>query len=437
MVPFDHVSGLPVLWSLALPQGEPWDSGIKAAKIIREAGFQVYAAGGCVRDVLLGLPVHDIDLATSAHPEHIEKIFQDQNWHTIAVGKAFGVIVVVTPSDLNIEVATFRNDGAYIDGRRPQSISFSHVSDDVQRRDFTINALLYDIKNNVVMDYVNGRADLLAGIIRAVGDPLARLREDRLRVLRALRFAARLNFCIEPETWEAVKATSLVGLSGERIMQEWSKALAGSGRSRWLQLLSESGHLVNICAPLAACSSTDISTLGRRLDEIQSNDPRSLSLALWLSPLWLSPASQASAESWLDDQRLPSAVVRAARWMLDHAAAWSRLSSLPLAARRRLWRHVDGPLLGRLIELLHGDQPLRKEAVQTLSAEMKSEQGVSWSSPLRAEELIAMGLLPGPQLGALLREIENADLEGRFMNHAAAETFARARIAELKNREAK
>ena len=123
--------------------------------------------------------------------------------------------------------------------------------------------------------------------------------------------------------------------------------------------------------------------------------------------------------------------------MLDHAAAWSRLSSLPLAARRRLWRHVDGPLLGRLIELLHGDQPLRKEAVQTLSAEMKSEQGVSWSSPLRAEELIAMGLLPGPQLGALLREIENADLEGRFMNHAAAETFARARIAELKNREAK
>ena len=98
---------------------------------------------------------------------------------------------------------------------------------------------------------------------------------------------------------------------------------------------------------------------------------------------------------------------------------------------------MDGPLLGRLIELLHGDQPLRKEAVQTLGEELKAEQRTSWSSPLRAEELMAMGLSPGPQLGALLRELEDADLEGRFMNHAVAETFARARIAELKNREAK
>ena len=432
MEPSDNISGLPVLWSLELPHGEPWNSGLHIATKLLEAGFQVYAAGGCVRDVLLGLPAHDIDLATSAHPEQVEKVFQDQHWHTIAVGKAFGVIIVVSPSGLNVEVATFRNDSAYIDGRRPQSISFSHVSDDVQRRDFTINALLYDIKNSVVVDYVNGRADLLAGIIRAVGDPFARLREDRLRVLRALRFAARLNFHIQPETWEAVKATTLAGLSGERIMQEFSKALAGSGRSRWLQLLSNSGHLVNICAPLAACSSADISTLGRRLDNLKFTDPLSLSLALWLSPLWLSPATQDLAESWLDDQRLPSAVVRSARWMLEHAAEWSCLSSLPLAARRRLWRHLDGPLLGRLIVLLHGDQPLRKEAVQTLSTEIEAEQSILWSSPLRAEELIAMGLPPGPKLGALLRELEDADLEGRFINRAAAETFARARIAEFK-----
>ena len=427
MEPSDNDSGLPVLLSLGIPQGEPWDSGIQTSHILLNDGYQVYAAGGCVRDFLLGLPVHDIDLATSAHPEQVEKSFRAQNWHTIAVGKAFGVIIVVTPSGLHVEIATFRNDGAYIDGRRPQLVSFSHVSDDVQRRDFTINALLYDVQEGVVIDYVNGRADLLAGIIRAVGDPLARLQEDRLRVLRALRFAARLNFRIEPKTWEAVRVTSLKGLSGERLMQEFTKALAGSGRSRWLMLLSESGHLVNLCAPLAVCNSADIIALGRRLDELQSTDPLSLQLALWLSPL-----SQDLAMAWLDGQRLSLVVVRTTRWLLEYAVQWPRLPSLPLAARRRLWRHVDGPLLGRLVELLHGDHPLRKEAVQTLAEELRAEQRTSWIPPLRAEELIAMGLPPGPRLGTLLRELDDADLAGHFVDHAAAVAFARARIAELK-----
>ncbi len=422
----DNASGLTVL-SLERPQGEPWDSGVQTAKILLKKGFQVYAAGGCVRDLLLGLPVHDIDLATSAHPEQVEKAFYDQNWHTIAVGKAFGVIVVVAPSGLNIEIATFRNDGAYIDGRRPQTVSFSDVRDDVQRRDFTINALLCDTESGKVIDYVNGREDLLAGIIRAVGDPFARLQEDRLRVLRALRFAAQLNFEIEPMTWEALKATSLIGLSSERLIQELTKALAGSGRSRWLQLLSDTNHLVNICAPLAACHLDDRIILGRRLDKLQFNDPFSLQLALWLSPL-----PQDSAMSWLESHRLSSTVVRMVRWLLEYAVQWSRLQSLALAARRRLWRHTDGPLLGRLIELLHGDHPLHGEAVRTLAQEMRAEQQLAWKPPFRAEELIAMGLAPGPKLGVLLRELDDADLEGRFINHTAAETFARARVAELK-----
>ena len=413
--------------SLSIPHSEPWESGIQAAHVLLKAGFKTYAAGGCVRDLLLGLPVHDIDLATAAHPEQVEEIFLAQHWHTIAVGKAFGVILVVTPSGLHVEIATFRHDGAYVDGRRPQSVSFSDVRDDVQRRDFTINALLYDVQAGIVIDYVNGRADLEAGIIRAVGAPSARLREDRLRVLRALRFAARLNFNIDPLTWEAIKTTPLVGLSGERLMQEIMKALAGLGRSRWLALLSDSGHLVNLCAPLAACNSADLVVLGRRLDEVQSTDPFSLQLALWLSPL-----SHDLAESWLDDQRLPAGVVRTALWLLEHAVQWPRLQSLPLATRRRLWRHLDGPLLGRLVALLHSDHPLRKEAVRTLIEEMQAEQRTTWSPPLRADELIAMGLAPGPRLGALLRELDDADLEGRFADHAAAEAFARARIAQLK-----
>jgi poly(A) polymerase len=416
----------PYFLSLEVPHGEPWDSGIQTARILLKAGFQSYAAGGCVRDLLLGLPVHDIDIATAAHPEQVEEIFLTHNWRTIAVGKSFGVIIVVTPSGLNIEIATFRHDGAYIDGRRPQSITFSDVKDDVQRRDFTINALLYDVERGMVIDYVHGRTDLFAGIIRAVGDPFARLQEDRLRVLRAIRFAARLNFKIEPLTWEALKATSLIGLSGERLMQELMKALAGLGRSRWLKLLFDSSHLMNLCTPLATCHLEDIIILGHRLDELQSDDPFSLQLALWLSPL-----SQDSALSWLDSQRLSSTAVRTTRWLLEHAVQWSRLQSMTLATRRRLWRHADGLLLGRFIELLHGDHPLRREAVRTLVQEMQTEQQIAWKSPFRAEELIAMGLAPGPKLGALLRELDDADLEGRFINHAAAETFARARIAQL------
>lgn len=407
-----------------LPQGEPWDSGRAVAEVLLAAGYETYAAGGCVRDLLLGYVVHDIDIATVAHPEEVESLFETHGWHTTAVGKAFGVVIVVAPSGANIEVATFRTDGAYIDGRRPTSVVYSSAREDVERRDFTINALLLDLRSGAVIDHVGGRADLLAGVVRAVGDAAARLHEDRLRVLRGLRFAARFAFTIEPSTWNAVVATALTGLSGERLMQELTKALAGPGRSHWFALLRRSGHLSGLCAPLSEIDATQLEILGGRLDHLSDDDPLVVRLALWLSPL-----TQAVAKRWLTQQPLPAAVVRTVQWLLEHGRSLVDLQARPLAARRRLWRHVDGRWLGRVISLLH-DAADQGEAVRTLAKELEHDLTTTWQPLIRAEDLMALGLPPGPRLGKVLRETEDADLEGRFSDRTSALAYARRCIAE-------
>lgn len=406
-----------------LPQGEPWDSGRAVADVLLNAGFETYAAGGCVRDLLLGRSVHDIDLATAAHPEQVERVFATHGWHTTAVGKAFGVVIVVAPSGANIEVATFRTDGAYIDGRRPTSVIYSTAREDVERRDFTINALLLDLRSEVVIDHVGGRADLNVCLVRAVGDAVARLREDRLRVLRGVRFAARFGFAIEPATWTALVATQLTGLSGERLMQELTKALEGPGRSLWLDLLQKSGHLAGLCAPLAEVDKEVLARLGYRLDCLADGDPLAVRLALWLSPLALSVAKR-----WLAQQPLPTAVVRTVQWLLEHGCSLIDLQAKSRAARRRLWRHVDGRWLGRMLAVVH-DDPTQSEAVRTLIADLERDLSSPWVPLVKADDLLALGLSPGPRLGAVLRDTEDADLEGRFTDRAAALAYARVRIS--------
>jgi tRNA nucleotidyltransferase/poly(A) polymerase len=404
---------------VVIPAHEPWSSGHAVAAQLMAAGFETYAAGGCVRDLLLGQPVHDIDIATAAHPEQVETLFREVGWRTVAVGKSFGVVVVVAPSGLNVEVATFRTDGSYIDGRRPDSVVFSTAAEDVARRDFTINALLLDLVSGEVADHVAGRADLAAGAVRAVGDPMARLREDRLRVLRALRFAARLDFRIESATWAAVCSTTLEGLSAERLIQELDKALAGPGRSRWLGLLVDSGHLRELCPALADLPADALVALGRRLDRLETQDPLAVRLASWLEP-----ADPIAARTWLLSRPLPATVVRNVQWLLDQVHAVDALPIRPVAERRRLWRHAAGPLLVRLLVLC------RDEAIRTLVDEAVAEQQREWRPPLRADDLLALGLAPGPRLGAMLRTIEDAHLEGRIADRSAALELARQLIAK-------
>lgn len=207
---------------------------------LREHGHEALFAGGCVRDRLLGREAHDIDIATSARPEDVQKLFR----RTVAVGAQFGVIVVLE-DDVECQVATFRADGAYLDGRRPESVTFTNAEGDALRRDFTVNGLFFDPLENRVLDFVGGQADLKSGIIRCIGDPGERFREDRLRLLRGVRFAATLGFLIEPGTWAALCARTedIVSVSAERIRDELVKIFLHPSRLRGFDLLDESGLL--------------------------------------------------------------------------------------------------------------------------------------------------------------------------------------------------
>jgi poly(A) polymerase len=205
---------------------------------LREAGFIALYAGGCVRDMLLGKEPQDYDIATDARPEQVQRIFE----RTYAVGAHFGV-VVVHEEEHDFQVATFRSDWQYVDGRRPEGVTFSTPRLDAERRDFTINGLFYDPIEKDVIDYVDGQRDLAARIVRAIGDPVARFREDRLRLLRAVRFTAVLGFEIEPATWAAVKdhAADIHDVSAERIREELVKIFLHRSRVRGFDLLVESG----------------------------------------------------------------------------------------------------------------------------------------------------------------------------------------------------
>jgi poly(A) polymerase len=213
------------------------------AKALKDKGFIAYFAGGCVRDHLRGQKPQDFDIATTATPEKVEKIFR----RTIPVGKQFGVMIVVE-EDIPFEVATFRCEGGYQNGRHPTRVSFTQPEEDAKRRDFTVNGMFYDPFAEKVIDFVEGMKDLPLKVIRAIGDPAARFEEDKLRLLRAIRFASTLGFEIEKKTWEALckKASKIREVSLERIREELVKIFTRSGAARGFTLLSESGLMKEI-----------------------------------------------------------------------------------------------------------------------------------------------------------------------------------------------
>jgi len=220
---------------------------------LRDNGFIALFNGGCVRDRLLGLPVKDYDIATDARPEVVQRLFDE----TVAVGAQFGVIMVIIDGE-PFEVATFRADAPYVDGRRPSAVSFGTLEEDAKRRDFTIGGMYYDPFEGRLIDTVGGQRDLRAGIIRAIGNPYDRFAEDHLRVMRAARFAARLNFVIEPETHKAMRmvATMLPRISAERIGEEIVRMMTEGGAARGMDLMVETGIMKEVLPevlPLIGC----------------------------------------------------------------------------------------------------------------------------------------------------------------------------------------
>jgi poly(A) polymerase len=222
------------------PRLLPREFALEVVKTLRRAGHQALFAGGCVRDELLGLPPKDYDVATSALPDEVRALFP----RTIAVGAAFGVIEVLGRNRLNIQVATFRKDDEYLDGRRPRKVTFCDAEEDARRRDFTINGMFLDPLEERLIDHVGGQVDLQARVLRAIGNPTARFTEDRLRILRGVRLAARFTLTIDPETALAMSRMSpqlSQGVSAERIADELRKILVDQHRVRGMRLFMEMG----------------------------------------------------------------------------------------------------------------------------------------------------------------------------------------------------
>ena len=221
----------------------------KVAARLREQGHIAYFAGGCVRDMVRGLTPKDYDIATDARPETVQALFP----RTYAVGAHFGVIIVLEDG-LQFEVATFRSDDAYIDGRHPSAVHFSSPEEDAKRRDFTINGMFYDPVAGEVIDLVGGQADIAAKLVRAIGDPAKRFAEDRLRMLRAVRFAAVLDYQIDTATWDALvaNAPSINQISAERIRDELVRIFLSPNRVRGWDLLDASGLMRAVLPELEA-----------------------------------------------------------------------------------------------------------------------------------------------------------------------------------------
>ena len=393
---------------------------------LRRHGHTAYFAGGCVRDRLLGVVAKDFDVATDARPDAVQRLFS----RTVPVGVQFGVCLVAVDGQ-TVEVATFRADGCYLDGRRPATVRFTTAQEDARRRDFTINGMFYDPTADRIIDYVNGQADLASGVIRAIGDPVARFAEDRLRLLRAVRFAARLGFAIAPSTQAAIteSATAVTSVAWERIGDEVVKLLTEGGACRGFGLLAETGLLDRILPELTGPSLEFTHTLSvlRQVDSCANPSER-----VALAALLLNAAQHVSCGSDSRSTELASSVCRRlkrsrATWervafLVAHHARLLEVPQLPTAALKRLLRH-EGIHELLALDRLHAAAENREPAVADFCREKLDAYSPQDLYPPRlidGRDLLRLGFARGPQLARILREVEDAQLADHLKNRAEA-----------------
>lgn len=398
---------------------------LEVVRDLRDAGFQSLWAGGCVRDLLLGLEPSDYDVATDARPEQVIALFR----RTIPVGVSFGVVRVLGPKGSGeVEVATFRSDGAYVDGRRPTSVVFSSPELDAQRRDFTINGMFFDPLENHLLDFVGGRADLDACVLRAIGDPSARFEEDKLRLIRALRFAARFGLQIEPSTADSIRRMTpqIRVVAAERIGQELRRVLTHPTRALGARLLNDFGLLAQILPGLLPSTEDWEPTLSV-LDSL----PEPVSFPLALAALF------SLAPGGADAVRHAAALLKLSNTERDHAAwlvhRWPRLECLAEGAPSARKQALDHPAAGDLPRfalalsragLLDASHALY---VQTYLDQLP--EGPLRPPPfIRGDDLRHRGLPPGPDYKRWLDLAYDAQLDADFHTRDAALAWLEARL---------
>jgi poly(A) polymerase len=406
---------------------------------LRESGHIAYFAGGCVRDMVRGLIPKDYDIATDARPEAVQKLFP----HTFAVGAHFGVIIVLE-NNFQFEVAAFRSDDAYIDGRHPSAVHFSSPEEDAQRRDFTINGMFYDPVAEKVIDFVGGRADIDAKLVRAIGDPAQRFAEDRLRMLRAVRFATVLDYQIDQQTWEALvaDAPSINQISAERIRDELVRIFLSPNRVRGWDLLDSSRLMRAILPELEAMKGVlqpeqfhpegDVFVHTRLMLQLL---PEEVSVPLVFAVLFHDVAKPVTAmvdttgrirfndhdrigaqmtEAIMRRLRFSGAEIEATVEMVRQHMVFKDAPNMRVA---KLKRFMARPTFDDELELHRVDCESSHRMLDNYEFLLRKRDEFA-NEPIippplvRGDDLIALGLKPGPKFGEILEAVETRQLEG-------------------------
>ncbi len=424
---------------------------------LRHAGHEAVFAGGCVRDMLLGKEPKDYDIATSARPEDIQRLFPGSQ----DVGAHFGVIIVRKNGNA-FEVATFRQDGTYHDGRRPESVTFTNAEEDAKRRDFTVNGLFYDPVATKILDYVGGQEDLQRQLLKAIGTPQERFQEDHLRLMRAVRFATVLDFQIEERTWQAVCELShlISHVSVERVRDEFVRTMMSPNRVRGFDLLVESGlmtHVLPEILNLMGCEQPpqfhpegDVFTHTRIMLGLLAPDA---SLPLILSVLLHDIAKPATftrdetgrirfnghdklgADMSGDIMRrlkFPNTVIDQTVEAVANHMAFKDVQQMRASTLKRFMArpHFDDEMELHRVDCSSSNGLLDNyEFVQTKAAEFALQEEPLIPAPLvTGRDLIGLGLTPGPRFRELLTAVQTQQLEGSLTSRDAAISWLQTQL---------
>jgi poly(A) polymerase len=444
------------------------DFATSIVKTLRQQGFQAYLAGGCVRDLLLGREPKDYDVATNATPQQVMHLFPE----TYAVGAQFGVVLVPDESRRRdvacyvssghvptqahaVEVATFRSDIGYTDGRHPDEVRFSQdPREDVARRDFTINGMLLDPVTDKVLDYVGGRDDLKVGIVRAIGDPERRFAEDKLRMLRAVRFAARFEYSIDPATFAAMQklAPQIEVVSRERVRDELTRILTEGHGRRGFQLLDESGLLKQVLPEISAMKGVQqppefhpegdvfVHTL-LLLDHLPQPCPLTLAWGALLHDVGKPPTFRVAPDRIrFDDHvgvgvKMAEKICERLRFSNDETAQilalvdnHMRFGHVTRMKESTLKKFLRMPAFDEHLALHRADSLASHRNLSTyeLIRQKRAEippENMRPAPLVTGDDLIAAGHAPGPKFREILNAVEDAQLEGRLLSRDAALEF--------------
>ena len=388
------------------------DSAIEIIKELRHHGHEAYLVGGCVRDMVMKIEPADYDIATSAHPEEIMQVFPK----TRSVGVQFGVVLVIYRGH-PFEVATFRSDEAYVDGRRPTGVVFTDAKQDVLRRDFTINGLLYDPISETVIDYVDGQSDIRARIVRAIGDPHARFEEDKLRILRAIRFGARLGYTIEQQTWNAVQAMApkIHQVSGERIREELSRILTEGQAALGMRMMDASGLRKEILPELMWNDHIEHSL---RFIKTGAQPDFAMGILLHDTPI-------NDVRKIVERLKFSRAEMNHIIALVENLPRFSAIRQMSVSSLKRFFRtsRFEDHLALARIHLITAGSDLSDYDFAHRKQHEWSHDDIRPVPLITGDDLIQMGFTPGPQFKQILTRVEDEQLEGRLQTRSDAVGF--------------